>query len=187
MKYSILIFIFFITTCKSTTQEIEHKEKSYSLANCPIPLSQGKIYGNYGKPQDTKTIFKLLEILLNDICEGNLNHVSQMVHNDLGLFIDAKGHWTKEEMLKEITDPNGYFAIYFFDQKALDQKKGGEGYLTIQNALKSSNGLVIDMYFDSSQETEVKIQFNENPKNARYLINPVFKKIDKDWILMRML
>ncbi len=158
-----------------------------TLATCPISLELGKVYGNYGKKVDTDAILSQLRLLLDDICLGNLDHLPAMVFGELGLFIDAKGHWTKEEVVRDIASKAGYFSTYFFNQDLLDQKKASKGNLTIQTALRSSNGILVDFFFDSSSESELQLKFKENQANARYLINPVFAKIDGKWMLLRML
>ncbi len=190
---TVIFTLLFFASCSTqsnafTSSRSETKSLPTLLqTECPIPLEQGKIYGNHGKKEDIDQVLKKLKLLIDDICTGNLNHLPELVFGELGLFIDAKGHWTKEEVLKDLKNPEGYFQTYFFNQSLLDKKKGNQGNLTIQMALRSSNGLVIDYFFDSSKETEVQIKFKENPINMRYLINPVFAKIEGEWMLLRML
>jgi hypothetical protein len=161
-------------------------EPDFGLADCPIPIEHGKLYGNYGKKAEMELVLSELRLLVDDICRGNLNHLSAMLFGELGLFIDMKGHWTKDEVVRDLALEEGYFATYFFNQKLLDKKKGSVGNLTVQMALRSSHGLIIDYFFDSASEVEVQLKFRENPKNARYLINPVFAKIEGKWKLLRM-
>ncbi len=157
------------------------------LADCPIPVETGKIYGNYGKKADTEQILGDIKKIINGICEGNLNFLPDMVFGELGLFIEVKGHWTKEEVTRDLSLPDGYFATYFFNQSLLDQKKGSSGNLTVQTVIRSSHGIIIDYFFDSAKETEIQLKFKENAKNSRYLVNPVFAKIEGRWMLLRML
>ena len=162
------------------------KDEKINLASCPISIELGKVYGNYGKKVDTDAILGQLRLLLDDICFGNLDHLPAMVFGELGLFIDAKGHWTKEEVLHDIASKEGYFSTYFFNQDLLDKKKASKGNLTIQTALRSSHGIVVDFFFDSASESELQLKFKQNQANARYLINPVFARIEGKWMLLRM-
>lgn len=189
MRYFSLSIIVLILQCQVFTTWIQKRGEMtpLTLVACPIPIEQGKMYGNHGKKADTEQIVAELKLLLDDICQGNLNHLPGMVFGELGLFIDIKGHWTKEEVIRDLASKEGYFATYFFDQQLLDKKKGAVGNLTIQTALRSSHGLVIDYFFDSETEAELQLKFKENPKNARYLINPVFAKMEGKWMLLRML
>jgi hypothetical protein len=191
MKILLIVLISILNlTCQSKAEVQIKKEneeqESVRLAPCPITVEHGKIYGNHGTKVDMDMILVQLQMLVTDICAGNLNHLSAMIFDELGLFIDAKGHWTKEEVMRDITLSDGYFATYFFDQKLLDKKKGTSGNLTLQMAIRSSHGLIADYFFDSARETEIQLRFKENPKNVRYLINPVFAKIEGRWMLLRM-
>ncbi|TGN19329.1 hypothetical protein [Leptospira idonii] len=186
---SFVFLVCFLVRCNSFEAKAGTREMDPILAAplvCPFSVEIGTIYGKQGKPEDAKLILSLIEILLSDICAGNLNHLPEWVHPETGLFVDAKGHWTKDEVLKDLADPKGYFATNFWRGDLLDEKKKTTGNLTIQKAFQSAKLIYVDYFFDSSLESEVQFRFLENPKNARYLINPIFQKIDGKWMLLRM-
>lgn len=185
MKSVLLSVVFlFLYECKNPELRIGFEGKE--MPDCRLSLEVGRVYGDYGKKDDVDGILINLRFLVSDICSGHLNHLGEMVPDDLGLFVDAKGHWSKAEVIKDLANEEGYFATYFFNQKLLDKQKGTEGNLTIQRVLKSSYGILVDFYFDSALETEIQLRFRENPKNARYLINPIFVKAEGKWKLLRM-
>ncbi|BDA78527.1 hypothetical protein LPTSP3_g14570 [Leptospira kobayashii] len=164
------------------TADIPPKENP----NCPIPLQIGKLYGRYADKEEAKRIYIEIEKLLRSICLGHLNDLPDMIFPKMGLFVDAKAHWTREEVVSDLKNKDGYFNVYFFDSDRLDEKKGSRGNLTIQQALVSSGGISIDFHFDSALESELQFRFSENPKNVRYLINPIFGKFEGKWMLLRM-
>ncbi|TGM81769.1 hypothetical protein EHR01_02960 [Leptospira mtsangambouensis] len=153
---------------------------------CPIPLVLGKIYGTSISKFDQTVIFSELRILLSDLCERKFHHLISLVHPSKGLYVDAKGYWSVEEVKNDLNDPYGYFQVYYFDQEKLDQKKGSFGNLTVRDVFSFAKQVVVDIFVSSSEEVEVKFRFEENPKLERYLINPSFIKVEGHWYLLRM-
>ncbi len=175
----------------ASAKEAEKAEKNTIISskgnpNCPIPLQIGKLYGRYADKEEAKRIYVEIAKLLQSICLGNLNDLPDMIYPLMGLFVDAKAHWSREEVVSDLKKKDGYFNVYFFDSDLLDEKKGGKGNLTIQQALISSGGIFVDFHFDSAIESELQFRFSENPKNVRYLINPIFGKFEGKWMLLRM-
>lgn len=153
---------------------------------CPIPISQGKIYGTSISKFDQTVILSELKILLSDLCERKFYHLINLIHPTKGLYVDAKGYWTIDEVKNDLIDPNGYFQVYYFDSKKLDQKKGSPGNLTVRDVFIAAKQVIVDFYVSSSEEVELKFRFEENPKLERYLINPSFIKTEGNWYLLRM-
>ncbi|TGL90726.1 hypothetical protein EHQ68_04705 [Leptospira congkakensis] len=176
---------------KVTTQ-LETKEGTLSKArdskefHCPIPLTLGKVYGTSISKFDQTVILSELKILLADLCLGEFVHLLTLVHPVKGLYVDAKGYWTVEEVKADLKDPNGYFQVYYFDLEKLDIKKGSSGNLTVRDVFLAAKQVSVDFYVGSSEEVEVKFRFLENPKLERYLINPSFVKAEGKWYLLRM-
>lgn len=154
--------------------------------NCFIPIRMGKVYGTGLSKFDQTFILTELKILLSDLCEKKFSHLISLIHPTQGLYVDAKGYWTIEEVKNDLKDPNGYFQVYYFDQEKLDQKKGSAGNLTVREVFISAKQVFVDFYVSSSEEVEVKFRFEENPKLERYLINPSFMKSEGNWFLLRM-
>ncbi|TGN13373.1 hypothetical protein [Leptospira ilyithenensis] len=189
--YIIILMIGFSFVRCTSAKEVEKTQKnrvisSEEYSNCPIPLQIGKLYGRYADKEEAKRIYIEIAKLLHSICLGNLNDLPDMIYPQMGLFVDAKAHWTREEVISDLKNKDGYFNVYFFDSDRLDEKKGSKGNLTIQQALVSSGGIFVDFHFDSALESELQFRFSENPKNVRYLINPIFGKFEGKWMLLRM-
>ncbi|MCW7481594.1 hypothetical protein [Leptospira kanakyensis] len=154
--------------------------------SCPIPFSVGKVYGTSISKFDQTVIVSELKILLSDLCLGEFTHLLILVHPTKGLYVDAKGYWTVEEVKADLKDPNGYFQVYYFHSEKLDSKKGSSGNLTVRDVFLAAKQVSVDFYIGSSEEVEVKFRFLENPKLERYLINPSFVKAEGKWYLLRM-
>ncbi|WP_411822376.1 hypothetical protein [Leptospira sp. 'Mane'] len=174
------------TLAKEVKKNKAPNVSSKEVSQCPIPMQIGKLYGRYANKEEAKRIYIEIETLFQSICLGNLDSLPNLIYPEMGLFVDAKAHWSKEEVLTDLKNKDGYFNVYFFDSVKLDEKKGTKGNLTIQQALVSSNGIFVDFHFDSSSESELQFRFYENPKNVRYLINPIFGKFEGRWLLLRM-
>ncbi|MCW7489863.1 hypothetical protein [Leptospira meyeri] len=153
---------------------------------CPIPLMLGKVYGTSLSKFDKTFILSELKILLSDLCERKFKNLTSLIHPAKGLYVDAKGYWTTQEVKNDLIDPYGYFQVYYFDSEKLDKKKGSFGNLTVRDVFSLAKQVTVDIYVGSSEEVEVKFRFEENPKLERYLINPSFIKIEGRWYLLRM-
>ncbi|MCW7492394.1 hypothetical protein ND861_06980 [Leptospira sp. 2 VSF19] len=174
------------------SQKLETRDLSSSPISetkeltCPIPLTMGKVYGTGLSKFDQTQILSELKVLLGDLCEKKFDHLVSLIHPNLGLYVDAKGYWTIEDVKKDLKDPNGYFQVYYFDSEKLDQKKGSSGNLTVRAVFAFTKQVFVDIYVASIEEVEIKFRFEENPKLERYLINPSFMKSEGNWYLLRM-
>ncbi|MCT8332753.1 hypothetical protein NUH30_03630 [Leptospira sp. 85282-16] len=172
-----------LSESKNLNSSINSEPKELS---CSIPITMGKVYGTGLSKFDQTFIFTELKILLSDLCDKKFSHLLSLIHPNQGLYVDAKGYWTIEEVKNDLKDPNGYFQVYYFDQQKLDQKKGSSGNLTVREVFLSAKHVSVDLYVSSSEEVEAKFRFVENPKLERYLINPSFIKSEGNWYLLRM-
>ncbi|TGL37862.1 hypothetical protein [Leptospira perdikensis] len=190
--YTICFFSCFSFACQLTKEKLQSAETlplsdvSVRETACPIPLTKGVVYGTTLTKFDETCLLAELKVLLADLCAGSFSHLPNLVHPTKGLYVDAKGYWTYVEVKKDLADPNGYFQVYYFDSKKLDEKKGSVGNLTVREVFLSAKQVWVDFYAGSSEEVEVKFRFLENPKLERYLINPSFVKEDGKWYLLRM-
>ncbi|MBL0956173.1 MAG: hypothetical protein IBJ01_15545 [Leptospira sp.] len=185
----IFLIVIFFSTCvgKNITSVIQNPQsRNIGKLSCPFPVKQGVVYGKGISQFDTTLVFYITKQLLLDLCEGHFSHLLDFVDMETGLFVDAKGYWSKEEVALDLKDPNGYFSLYYFDGKKLDLKKGNQGNLTIRDVFYQAGLVVIDVYIGSKEEVELKFRFDSNPKLERYLINPSFIKIGNNWYLHRM-
>lgn len=90
---------------------------------CPIPMVLGKVYGSSFSKFDQTFILSELKILLSDLCERKFQNLTSLIHPAKGLYVDAKGYWTIEEVKNDLIDPDGYFQVYYFDSEKLDKKR----------------------------------------------------------------
>lgn len=165
---------------------ISLSEKNAKEIGCPIPLSIGTVYGTALSKFDQTYLLSVIKVLLGDLCAGSFLHLPSLIHPEKGLYVDAKGYWTYREVEQDLSDPYGYFQVYYFDSKKLDKKKGSVGNLTVRDVFLSAKEVAVDLYVGSSEEIEAKFRFAENPKLERYLINPSFIKAEGKWYLLRM-
>lgn len=171
-----------------SSKEVHSKDitNQNSKTQCPFPVLLGATYGKGISNFDKTMILFVTKQLLLDLCEGHLQHLLSFVEKETGLFVDAKGYWTVQEVEEDLRDPDGYFALYYFNQTKLNQKKGSSGNLTIRDVFVQAETVVLDFYIGSSEEVEIKFRFPKDPKLERYLINPNFIKIKNTWYLHRM-
>ncbi|MCW7498403.1 hypothetical protein ND860_17840 [Leptospira levettii] len=187
--YIQVLLILFLSSCVSKNTNIateNPQSRNIVKSNCPFPIKQGVVYGKGISQFDSTFVMFITKQLLFDLCEGHFFHLLGFVDAETGLFVDAKGYWSKQEVALDLQDPNGYFSLYYFDQKKLDLKKGNQGNLTIRDVFVQAGPVVIDIYVGSKEEVELKFRFDSNPKLERYLINPSFIKIGNNWYLHRM-
>lgn len=187
-----LILICFLNSCFLPNREKANglnpsaNEVQTRKIQCPFPVTMGAIYGKGITNFDKTMVLFVTKQLLLDLCEGHFRHLLSYVEKETGLFVDAKGYWTIQEVEEDLNDPDGYFALYYINQTKLNQTKGSSGNLTIRDVFLEAGPVVLDFYIGSSEEVEIKFRFPKDPKLERYLINPNFIKIKNTWYLHRM-
>lgn len=168
------------------------KESTFSAKRSPeIPptITQGKVFlaGHTGEhSKDTEEILKLLQRLVSGTIERDLNFLPEIVSKKDGIYLDIKGNWTREQLIQELSTPDNYFRIYFFDRELLEKQKNSKEVRTVRDLLLSSGGIEVDFYYESKNACELKLKFKENQKLERELINPYFIKQDGKWYLFRL-
>lgn len=186
----IFIFVYIVSNCQFFKRDVEVEVDNRNLyvgSTCPFPYQRGILYGMDLRPQEIAPIESLLRIVLDDICEGNLRHLKDIIDPIQGLYVDAKGHYTYEEVLQDLSNPEGYFQTYYFDPQLLAKRKGTNSYLTVRQSLVSAGEIFADFYISSKEEVEVRLRFSENAANAENLINSSFSKKKGKWYLLRIL
>lgn len=154
--------------------------------HCPYKTSLGKVYGKEIGFAQISSVKILLDDILNHICEGKLDNIGMWISESEGLWVEGKGHWTIQEVLADVKNPDGYFQVYFFDQQALNQKKGNSSNFTVQNLFFQAKEIQYEIYANSESELEIHFVFLENPKLARELLNPIFRYKNNRWFLVQM-
>lgn len=191
----ILTFIFslsLLSSCDSILkreleEDMPDTRTLFLESECPFDSSLGVVYGNDLGKKELESVEKILKIVLGDICLGSFPNLLSLVDGETGLYVDAKGHFTKEEVKTDLENKEGYFAVYYFNPEALARKKGNTTNLTVRQILVSAKKIEYDLYISSKEEVEVRFRFLENEKNARLLINPGFIKKGGRWYLLRTL
>nr|WP_243396671.1 hypothetical protein [Leptospira wolffii] len=136
--------------------------------------------------KNTQEILALLKRLVDGTVKKDFRFLPEIVSVKEGIYLDLKGHWSREDLIRELTTENNYFQTYFFDRELLQKQKNSSEVRTVRDLLLQSGGIVADLYFESSSACEVKLRFKENSKLEKELINPYFVKSEGKWYLYRL-
>jgi hypothetical protein len=173
--FILLISSFYLMHCKS----------SESLQR-PVPIQIGKVYGMSSKP-DQKEIETLFQLMVQSVLEEKMGHLIPFIHPEEGIWVDLKAGWTKKQYEEDLKYPDGYISTYFLSTEKLRVKKSSSSILSVKDILLGSGGLLLDYYFETSEECEIDILFLNNPAEEGNLSNPVFRKIGGRWYIYRLL
>lgn len=155
----------------------------------PPNIVKGKVFlaGHTGEhSKDTEEILKLVKRLVSGTIARDLDFLPEIVSGKEGIFLDIKGNRTREQLIQELSTPDNYFRIYFFDRELLEKQKNSKEVRTVRDLLLSSGEIEVDFYYESKSACELKLKFKENQKLERELINPYFIKQDGKWYLFRL-
>ncbi|PJZ48913.1 hypothetical protein [Leptospira saintgironsiae] len=183
----LLLLILLQVSCISTRGESPLFAKR--SPEIPPTITQGKVFlaGHTGEhSKDTEEILKLLQRLVSGTISKDLNFLPEVVSPKDGIYLDVKGNWTREQLIQELSTPDNYFRIYFFDRELLEKQKNSKEVRTVRDLFLSSGGIEVDFYYESKSACELKLKFKENQKLERELINPYFIKQDGKWYLFRL-
>ncbi|MCC5813783.1 MAG: hypothetical protein JJT78_03435 [Leptospira sp.] len=168
-----LILIYLLFNCSTTTS---HKDFRSSI---------GKVYGE-STPDDKKEIIELNRLMVDAIIEEDMERLLPYIHPKLGIWVDLKSEWTKEQFVKDLKNPEGYINVYFLSTEKLRKKKNSMTANSVKDILLKSNGFYLDLYFDEG-ECELDIKFRSAKNYENDLIHPVFKKMNNKWYIYRLL
>lgn len=173
----------------SCVTKVESPLSAKRSPEIPPTITQGKVFlaGHTGEhSKDTEEILKLVQRLVAGTISRDLNFLPELVSKKDGIYLDVKGNWTREQLIQELSSPDNYFRIYFFDRDLLEKQKNSKDVRTVRDLFLSSGGIEVDFYYESKNACELKLKFKENQKLERELINPYFIKQDGKWYLFRL-
>ncbi len=171
---------------------VSGRETTVSTKRSPeyLPsVQKGKVFlaGHQGDhSKNSEEILSLLRRLVEGTVKKDLKFLPDTVSPKEGVYLDLKGHWSKDDLISELKSPNNYFQTYFFDHELLEKQKGSSEVRTVRELLLLSGGIEADLFFESLSACEVKLRFKENAKLEKELINPYFIKSEGKWYLYRL-
>lgn len=169
-----ILFLSFYSSCQSLP---ELKE--------PIKIEQRTIYGKAGE-SDKQEIEILFQKLVQATLDKNLESISDHIHPGLGIWVDLKAHWSKEEFIKTFQNKDNYFEIYFYSSPKLRIQKQNDTSWAVRDILILAKGIGIDYYFNASSDCELDLLFDANQELEGDLANPVFRKQGGKWYIYRL-
>lgn len=134
----------------------------------------GKIYGESSK-MDHYEVISLVNLLVESTLEKNLRPILEHIHPKEGIYIDIHAKWSKVEFLNDLNKRDGYLAKFYF----LNTN-------SVYKTLKSSEKYIYHIFFEGD-ECHVQIEFGNNKDNQYNLNNPILKKVNGKWYLLRIL
>lgn len=180
LLYKLFIFLFLVTCIGVRGNRINSPIVNRALVDVPILLEK-KFYLN-GQPEagSEEEIVSILQQLVKDVLQDNLHHLPEYIDKNKGIYLDVKGLWTYNELLSELEKEDSYFKEYYFISDPQKKRK------SIRDIFIASAGLRLDLYFEDSDNCEVKIRFAKNEKLAYDLNNPYFIRLRGKWYIYRM-
>jgi hypothetical protein len=147
-------------------------------------IQTGRVYGE-SSSQDIREIRAALLLVINSLETENFLEISNLIHEKEGIWIDLKAKWTRQQFLKDAEDSNGYLHTYFLNTDNLKKKRNSSQAISVRDVLRESGGLIVDYYFETFEECELDLHFVSGNRLESHLINPIFRKIDGKWYLVR--
>jgi hypothetical protein len=177
MKYSICGIIAIISLFSFCSTNLEQEG--------PFMIQKGKVYGK-SQESDKKQIEEIFSIMVQSVIDRDMNRLSPFINDSLGIWIDLKAKWTKKEFIENLNQEENYFDVYFYSTDKLRKKKNNSESWSVRDILIQSKGINLDYYFESKDECELDLNFNESSELEGDLANPVFKKIGGKWYIYRL-
>jgi hypothetical protein len=151
----------------------------------PFIIQKGKVYGK-SQESDKKQIEEIFSIMVQSVIDRDMNRLSPFINDSLGIWVDLKAKWTKKEFIENLGQEGSYFDVYFYSTEKLRKKKNNRESWAVRDILIQSKGVFLDFYFESKDECELDLIFNESVELEGDLANPVFKKIGGKWYIYRL-
>ncbi|HMV76466.1 MAG TPA: hypothetical protein PK453_03380 [Leptospiraceae bacterium] len=153
-----------------------------------VKVEKGEVYfsDKIKDKNDITVITGYVKDLVDSTMKKDLSLLKTMVSSEKGVYLDVKGLWTYNDLLKELSKEDSYFSVYFFDHDKLVKEKKSDDVLTVREVLALSGGVEADLYFESKDSCEVRLRFNKNKRKEYDLNNPYFIKLNGKWYLYRL-
>jgi hypothetical protein len=142
--------------------------------------------GNKVTKKDSEEIINILRSLANAVEDKNALGIVKYISKEKGAYLDVKGLWDYESILKEIQKEDSYLEVYFFDHEKLVKQKQSQNVLTVGELLQKSGGIEVDLFFESKTACEGKLLFKKNKKLEKEMNNPYFLKVNGKWYVYRL-
>lgn len=175
ISFLALIFILSAGGCQSLSSSKSGPKR--------IPVLLGQVYyhsENRVSPEELEEIRSMMDRLVEGILKRDLSILVEFVYPKEGLLIDYKGKWSREEVKRDLANPEGYFAKFFLGTASESSRE------TVADLFSSSGEIYLDYYFDTIRDCELGIRFTKNPQNSSKLIHPFFRKFSGRWYIVRM-
>lgn len=177
MRYSFLGIIALIGTLNFCATNLVQED--------PFMIQKGKVYGK-SQESDKKQIEEIFSFMVQSVIDKDMNRLSPFINDSLGIWVDLKAKWTKKEFLENLAKEGNYFDVYFYSTDKLRKKKNNSESWAVRDILIQSKGVVLDYYFESKDDCELDLIFNESSELEGDLANPVFKKMGGKWYIYRL-
>lgn len=153
-----------------------------------INVSLGNVYmsNKFLRGNSDQEILKILQFLVDSTLQKDYHKLPDLVSVEKGLYVDLKGHLSYPKLLEEINAKNSYFEIFFFDSEKLKKEKKTESVKTVRDLLLLSDGLLAEIYYESSNSAEVRLRFQKNKKWEGDLNTLILAKKEEKWWVERL-
>lgn len=141
--------------------------------------------GNQVSNLEVKRIMRVLRGVKNAVIERNSDKLISFISKEKGAYLDVKGLWEYEKILEEAKKENSYFEIFFYDHEKLAKQKETDDVYTVRELLLKSEGIQVDLFFDSDSACEAKLIFKKNNKLEKDMNNPYLIKVNGQWFIYR--
>ncbi|MBI3396443.1 MAG: hypothetical protein HY042_11450 [Spirochaetia bacterium] len=158
----------------------------------PPEITIGKIYWEapHPRPVEERATFEIkkeLAVLFAMVDRKDWTGLADHVSADRGLYIDLKSHKTREQLDKELHNPEGYLQRFYFNTEALRKHTGNAEQLAVRDILRTTRTIKADFYMEPGErECELKLRLEDNPDMSYMLNNPVFIKENDLWKVYRL-
>ncbi|MBE7410832.1 MAG: hypothetical protein L6Q54_08535 [Leptospiraceae bacterium] len=184
-KLYVSIFSVTILFC-SSIKNIRVTQTDKNFFKIPVKVSRVYIIEKNPPKNSSEEIRRIIDELVNSTIKKDISILPSFVYKEKGIYLDLKGLWTYDELVKEVEREDSYFSIFFFDTEKLKKHKKSDEVQTVRDLLLISKGLELDLFFESSNSCEVKVRFSSPNKLERELNNPYFIFENGKWYVFRL-
>ena len=110
---------------------------------------QGSQYGQ--QDEQIKLVTRALEQLIWCVRKQRPEALKDLVHQQEGVYVDLKAHWTYERLTREIASQKGYLYEFVFAQKNSQ---------SLYYILGLSKEIEVDYYYTDDGSYELKLDLN---------------------------
>ena len=148
LKNLFVSIIFFQLAVCSSVQESSISNKIVEVENIPLKISRTYISDKAPENNSSEEILQMMESLVKGVLKKDLSQLPKFVLKEKGIYLDLKGLWTYDELVKEMGLKDSYFSVFFFESDKLKKHKKTPDVLTVRELLILSGGLDLDLFFE---------------------------------------